>query len=338
MNNEQRASLYRLLRRVGLGAPIETNTYAAVRSLRRLRLWQRARRWDRLAPALAELAPDEYSAAIEALRDWPGAPSFINKWVDAKPSQADAWLVRGAHLIAWAWEVRGSSPAERVPTAAWVVFAERLEQAEQNLQRAARLAPRNPEPYHYLIQSGMGLGLPAHELFGRFAALKARNPIHYRGHTQMLLALTQKRGGSHREMFEFARASTRAAPEGCGLYALLAQAHIEYWDYLATIDDDRVGAVSYIRSAAVGDELRSAYELSLGSPNFVPTAAVTAQRSIFAMAFYLAGELQLACDEIGRLGARAEVYPWQYLASRPWDYLNTGYVIGRVRRELRRLR
>lgn len=248
------------------------------------------------------------------------------------PSCAEAWLVRGAYKIKWAWEARGGDFSNSTSGFTFDVFFERLEEAEDDLNRAIDLVPANAEPYCYLLTSGMGLQISEEEMFARFTELKVRSPYHFGGHVAKLYSMTQRWGGSHEEMFQFAYDALKEVPEGSGLHALVADAHIERW-FEYVLDEGKAAGSLYIKSSNVRNDLKRAYEKSLGSPKYIPGGEDAIYRSYFAAAFYLSGQHTLASNEMDKLSKQIPEYPWALLSSRPWDITDAGYVVDRIQKQ-----
>ena len=101
---------------------------------------------------------DQLSVAYEALLDFPTTRDHLDAWCAAAPESAYAHLVRGEHLIGFAWEARGSGWANTVSDEGWRLFAERLSLARAALERAAELDPTLSLVPAALITVGRGQG------------------------------------------------------------------------------------------------------------------------------------------------------------------------------------
>lgn len=93
--------------------------------------------------------------AAQQKNDWKRRPPFFDAWVDASPNCSEAWLLRGAHGIQWAWEARSGASAQNVAEEAWPIFFERLKGAWSDLNHAIELNPADPTPFGQLIPCAM---------------------------------------------------------------------------------------------------------------------------------------------------------------------------------------
>lgn len=82
---------------------------------KRLRLAQQKNDWKTVQEFFAQMTdPAEREFYVEKLTEWKRRPLFFDAWVDASPKCSEAWLLRGAHGVQWAWEARTADVAENV--------------------------------------------------------------------------------------------------------------------------------------------------------------------------------------------------------------------------------
>jgi hypothetical protein len=175
------------------------------------------------------------------------------------PDTAVGNLFRGVYYIYRAWDIRGSNSARNVQRNVWPEFHRGLSIAQESLLRAAEQDPEDPTPYAFLAGSvAMGLQVSKEQAFEWFAAAIARDPINRVAHFGRLSALCEKWGGSHEEMFAFARATMRRCPDDGYLRVILLDAFFEKW-LLVSIDNKRK-ANDYLRSSKVRDEALAIYQ------------------------------------------------------------------------------
>lgn len=220
-------------------------------------------------------------------------------------------MMRGLSRIGWAWEARGSGPAEDVPEDAWPEFFARLKLAEEDLQEAMRRDAKDALPWAYLLITGRALEVGVEELRRRYEEGRARAPESWQLSWLMLEALTEKWSGSHDLMFRFAREASAAAPSGSGLHALLAEAHLQRWLYFR-MEGDRQGELSYYRAPEVQEELRRAWARGPGSTAFRPGRFAPNQRALFAFSFSLGGDdasARAVFDQLDRVTSE----PWRHI-------------------------
>lgn len=269
--------------------------------------------WQGTESALEPLRDwDERAFVVGALSDWPGRPTWLDEWYRARArASALPALVRGAHSIVWAWEARGSGVGSTVDREAAALFASRLDAAERDLMEVAQRDPEDPTPWALLIATGMGRSQGPAVLAKRFGQAVQRDPDHRAAHARMLVASTEKWGGSHAAMFAFAREAVARATPGSSLHTLVAWAHIERWLAHLGSGGAAVGK-GYMGGASVRKELLAARDGLLGAPLQAP-ACEALDRNILAFALWLAGEKTLAAEELRAIGDRISRMPWGFL-------------------------
>jgi hypothetical protein len=253
--------------------------------------------------------PDLRSFYVSVATDWPGRPGWLDAWVAAEPRCAEAHLLRGVHGIGWAWEARGAARADHTGRDRFALFFERLGPADADLQKAADLAPRDPEPWAHLVTTARGLQLGKEDLARRFMEVIARHPWHRRAHTQMLQGLARKWSGSHTLMFNFARERALTAPEGSPLGGLIVEAHFEMWIDL----DSEPEQDAYFRNLTVLAELHAAADRSVRSPYWRPYRHDGRAHNLFAAAFALAGDFPAAAHQFAAAQGQITQEPWNHL-------------------------
>jgi hypothetical protein len=84
--------------------------------------------------------------------------AFLDAWLKQKPDSVAARIVKGRAYNDYAWDVRGGGFAGEVPPEAWRPFKERLETAEETLNEASQLKPRDVCVFTSLLKVGRPLG------------------------------------------------------------------------------------------------------------------------------------------------------------------------------------
>jgi hypothetical protein len=188
-------------------------------------------------------------------------------------------------------------------------FENALQTAKATLTRAALLAPDDPTPHALLIRVGSGLG--DLELARRsFAAAGERDPDNLLAHSEYLVVLAQRWHGSHNAMFELARSTAARASLGSNLHVLIPMAHVERWLYAAAFDGMPGDAKAWIGVAKHQDEVRDAWQNSLGAASYRPDALTPLVRSWFAFWFYLVADRARVTTELRQLNDRVTRLPW----------------------------
>ncbi|MFC5749125.1 hypothetical protein [Actinomadura rugatobispora] len=272
--------------------------------------------------------PDLRAFYVAIAAEWPGRPSWLDAWVAAEPRSAEAHLVRGAHGVVWAWQARGHQRAEHTERDQFIEFWRRLAIAEKDLEKAAELAPDDPEPWAHLVTCARGLGVGKEELGRRFKEVIARHPWHRRAHSQMLQGVAPKWSGSSNLMFNFARERALAAPEGTAIAALLAEAHVEMW-----LDAEQAeGGDEYFTAPEVLAELHAAADRSVRSPRWRPLPDDVRAHNLFAFVFAQGDDFAAAEEQFTATGGRISKEPWNYVGDSVEDAFR--YVRSRVTVEL----
>lgn len=239
---------------------------------------------------------------IDAVSRWEGRPGWLDTWVRASPSPI-AKLVGADHLIHWAWGSRGQGWA---PSAGSQELVEqRLAAADEQLGQAALADVADPTACCLMLRVARGRGLGLAEKQERFQELRRRDPHHRRGHTEMLRALSEKWGGSHDLMFQFAwEAGGRSGP-GSSLHTLVAEAHVERW-----LMADRGGAdTDYWQRPEVAAEIHRAATAAFDPAAYRSTPMSVVDRSYFAFCFTQMGALNELRQQITAMSIPYR-WPW----------------------------
>lgn len=218
-----------------------------------------------------------------------------------------AYLLRGAHALAWGWLARGTGWAREVTEEGWRLLKERLALASADLRRAAELDPHDPTPWCWLIRVGLGLSWDRADIEHAFEQARARDPEHYPAHAAMLSALAWKWKGSHEEMFAFARAVASAAPAGSDLAGLVVRAHIERLDAHWIAKED---ALARAYPARAHSEVQWAHARGPGSPQHRPRAWSHLVRQALLDWYYAAADPRGARAELVHLQHRMDPLVW----------------------------
>lgn len=268
-----------------------------------------AERWAEVrAPLAAARGPEDLTFLVEGLQDVSGVERWTADVLAAHPDDTLALLVSGARHVGWAWQARGESWASSVPESQWDLFQERLKVAEDQLLAVAEREPGWAAPWYFLLACGRGMQVDAEVAERRFEEARRRAPGDVAAYSQRLQQLCRKWGGSHEQMFAFARETARSAPDGSGLGRLVAMAHLEMWA------DSGGGETSpVLRDPAVVRELHAAAALSVHHPAFVRERDWAVGVNTFAMAFALAGEDAAARVMFRSAGKNVTRTPWRYL-------------------------
>ncbi|MBI4851121.1 MAG: hypothetical protein HY819_04765 [Acidobacteria bacterium] len=257
---------------------------------------------------------DERWFYIYTLSNWPGNPRWMDNWVEKEMRNSSIpWLIRGAQAIERAWELQ--SKGDKVFTVTQnekAAFQQKLQRAEQDLQMAAWIDPSDPTPWAYLIKSGLGLYVGAKEIENRFKQACQRDPEHHFAHAFMLQAVSEKWGGLHVIMFDFARNIVSQAKEGSSLQVLIADAHIERWLFHLA-EGEKTEAQNYFRKPENFREITKASLRSIQSMSYRKSKLTPFFQNTFAFCFSQSGNKTMARKEFQSIGRNLTEWPWSYL-------------------------
>jgi len=245
---------------------------------------------------------DARSFYVDAVARWPGRPPWLDNWLRASSSPV-ARLVGGDHLIHWAWEARGQDWAPS--PGSQQAFEERLAGADALLGQAAAADAADPTAFCLMLRVARGRQLPLAERRQRYEHLRARDPSHRRGHTEMVRALAEKWGGSHDQMFAFARETAGRAGPGSSLHGLIAEAHVERW----LVADRRGADHDYWRRPQTAEEIRRAAAAAFDPGGFRASPMSVIDRSYFAFCFTQMGDLSEARRHFAAMSVPYR-WPW----------------------------
>lgn len=168
---------------------------------------------------------DQLSVAYEGLLEFPTTRDHLDAWCAGAPDSAYAHLVRGEHLIDFAWEARGGGWGNTVSDEGWLLYANRLNLAKAALERAAELDPKLPFPAAALITLGMGQGDELGAIFEHFKTAVRADPLCMKAYLRMVTPLLPRWGGNEKRLFRFVRQAIASAPDDPAMQVLLVDAH-----------------------------------------------------------------------------------------------------------------
>lgn len=204
------------------------------------------------------------------------------------PHFANACL--GMVYISYAWDARGTGVGSTITQEGGRLFEERLLIAQKYLEKAYSLDQSDPNVPAQLITIAMGLGLNRKEVEKQFQRAILADPTDHQAYLSKLVYLMPQWYGSKEEMFLFARESVRNAPPKSRIPLMLPVAH---WEMYFQSGEN----ASYFRDPKVWKELKEVYQVVMKS---FPEAQNT--RNWFAKAAYLAGDYEIAREELKKIG------------------------------------
>ncbi len=191
--------------------------------------------------------------------------SLYDDWIEKEPDNAHAYLFKGAHMVKLGWNYRSADTADNVSEKQFEKFWNALQIAYDNLLKAIKLSknPFDRVEAHYHLQNVMrGLQLEPDLEEMNYNDLESWDVDHLLGANSYLSANCAKWGGSHEDMFGFARAVAASTKAPGYMQSILCVAHTERWLYAAVFqdddDDDKLEADDYFNDPTVIAELEAA--------------------------------------------------------------------------------
>ena len=244
----------------------------------------------------------------------------LERWVEEKPESADAFLCYGARLLQLSWQTRGYGSAQAVTEAGnWDNFHELLKITESVLLRCAELNLEDPTPWCYLIM--VATWSPASEedeaninlKHNIFQEVIERDPGNWIAHVHMVIALSEKWGCSHDQMFDFTFSVVGKAPEASDLQALIVKADIEYWKWCSGFGDDEEGAEEFVQNEDVQANVLMAYESSLLHPYYKENHYTKFIRYNMSGWFWIVKDIENLRHELHILGDGMDDTYWRWV-------------------------
>lgn len=265
---------------------------------------------DLLASTMRRAAWDDRTHAVDLLaRLSLRSPQWLDEWErEAGPEDSAPSLVRSAVGISQAWEHRSRERADNVTGEQFQAFHTTLGDTTQHLQRTVDLASGDPEPWRLGLIHARGLEAPA-EVWGSYVAnLRDIDPWHHGGLRAALEIMTEKWGGSHEQMYDFAFSIASEAPADARVRTLPLDAvfeHLVAEDAEAVRRDARTEEAIDLAVAWLEGAPRQAYHV------------VSVHHNVLAAVLMLLERYQESFDQFAALGAHATRYPWAYWADDP---------------------
>ncbi|MEM7035533.1 MAG: hypothetical protein AAF570_01065, partial [Bacteroidota bacterium] len=296
----------------GLGAEIVDKGRALVR----------ARNFAALRDLYVSHQGDDRTILLEGVCKQLGNSDALETWALQSPKDAVATLFAGTNYCFQAFEARGGRLAKDVQGGQWALFGKFLSESAKMLEASIAADPSDAEPYHRMIRVLLGdNALSTRSYMDYFEEARRRRPHHLYAHMDALTHKCEKWGGSHHQMFTFARESLKNAPDGTLLATLIPMANIERMVYYR-IENDVDGANNFLRSENAKAELHDAYMKSVGSPNLEQTPLTPVLYN------WMAANLIYSASKVGRqetlqrMGNQITDRPWAYISMPVYGHVN----------------
>lgn len=171
------------------------------------------------------------------------------------PDESVTWLLKGEGYVELAWKARGTGYANKVTEEGWKLYRERLAVAEEALNRAWDLNPKDINiPLEFLtLELGQGQGRDRMELW--FQRAMAIDPKCYDACYKKLFYLEPKWYGSAEEMLAFGRECVESKDWAGHVPLILLDAHLALRRYLdKSVQDD------YWKQPGVWPDIKAAFD------------------------------------------------------------------------------
>ncbi len=210
------------------------------------------------------IPPQEfYDASHEILEVWKNSKAhYGDLYHSIEKLLPDNWsndpivlLLKGEAYIHMAWVERGGGYADTVTDEGWKLFRERLAIAEEALNRAWKLNPKDPHiPLAFIsVELGQGQGRERMELW--FQRAMELDPSSYDACWSKAYYLEPKWHGSAEDMIEFGRECVRAQNWKGRVPLILVDVHSELVGYL-----EKSEQAGYWKRPEVWPDIKAAYE------------------------------------------------------------------------------
>jgi Domain of unknown function (DUF4034) len=249
--------------------------------------------YDLTENALLDFARDAPAGRLQILE--PVAKFLQNNKSKIAGDDPGAGLIEGDFWSQYAWDARSSNWSSEVTAEGWRLFAERLEKAEQVLEKAWEKDPHDSHIAIQMMTVELGQGKGRERLETWFRRAMNADPDSCTACQKKLLYLQSKWYGSEAEALAFGRQCLATANWSSRIPFVVLTAHID----LAEISD---APERYWTRAEVWADIRQLYDGFLaGNPNSIYDL------SGYALYAYRAEQWKLASELFAALGDKPDL-------------------------------
>lgn len=159
--------------------------------------------------------PMWYEVAKDSLidkGDWNNAYQLLKNWAEKYPADPNTWVKLVNFMIEWAWDARGTSMADKVPTAAWPIFKKRIAEGYGDCKKVIQMAPGWWLSWHCGLVCANGAELDKATVRDYFTHAHKLNPVNYHPYSVYLEYIKPKWNGTEDEMMAFAEENAKWDP------------------------------------------------------------------------------------------------------------------------------
>ncbi len=226
-------------------------------------------------------------------------------------------LARGSIAMQLAWRARGRGDAATVTKEGWEGFFKNLNLAAHCLLRAGDQDMEDPTPFAFLQTVAMGLQLEKKVAEAWLQEALRRDATNQQAHSRHLTLLCKKWGGSHEEMFNFARGTLSRIPLDSTLHSIIYLAFQEYYLFFRAFDKDVEGAKTLLRDEQIKEESLSVYQKSLGNRKKIEQVSDYWPHNVTAWWFLMLNIPEVVRAETQKIGQHFTRFPWSIFYKDP---------------------
>jgi hypothetical protein len=151
--------------------------------------------------------------------------STIDRWAAQYPSSPSPPIARAMGLMEEAWQIRGSTYADKVPAEAWKPFNDKIEAARDNLEKYKALSSSDPTWYGEMLQLATAQSWDGRRFDALLDEGLDREPLFYSTYFAAITYLLPKWSGDIDQLDDFVREAVNrtSKQEGQAMYARI------YW-------------------------------------------------------------------------------------------------------------
>lgn len=317
-NNQSKKSFVRLKKKIKSTLPNKVTINDSENSKEALELHDKlcTKNFQEAETILLQANVENRNTIFNSFSELKNSKSLTEDWIEECPNSAFAHCIYGVILIKEGWKVRGGGYADSTSSAQFERFYEFLQQAEEEFIVVKKLNKELVEPYRWLMVIELGRSGGREIINHYFSIANSLQPNFFSVYYTYFVETTQKWGGSHEEMFEFAESSSKQMPPGSMIHRLIALAFCELAlnegpDYFPKIRNkincEKITTAFYAWLDATPENVGS--KLKLKSENITISGL-----NEFAVACYLCGANFEAKLLLETLNFEIRTLPWQWIA------------------------
>jgi len=242
-----------------------------------------------------------------------------SKNVEAVSDTSVGNLIKGSIAINLAWKARGGGQADTVSKEGWGLFFKYLDFAAQYLIRAGEQDKEDPTPFAFLQTVAMGLQLDRKIAEAWLNEGIKRDATNQQVHYRHLFLLCKKWGGSHEDMFAFARATVNKIPPESTLNSIIYIAFQENLLYLRAFENSPQGVKALLLDKQVREESLELYQKSLQKRKTIEQVSDYWPHNVTAWWFLTLNIPEVVRQETKKIGPNFTTFPWSIFYEDPAD-------------------